>query len=377
MTKGFFSIDNNGGLNDIEERVFPSEDYLQELVASYPRLLNGDEDSAIEADEWLFVAREMGIPSEDGQGDRWSVDHLFLDQSGVPTLVEVKRSTDSRIRREVVGQMLDYAANANLYWPVEKIVARFDETCRERSLIPSEVLAEFLGPEVEPDSFWNQVKTNVLAGKLRLVFLADELPDELRKVIEFLNRQMDPAEVIGIEIKQYSGEGFNALTSRTIGRTAEIGRKKTAQGPRWSEDRFLAAIADRGPKEDGAMARRFLEWSQQRDLRGDWGRGTITGSFYPTLDFGGTWHTFFAIWTDSQIELQFGTLKNRSPFDEEINRFELIRRLNEVPRIDLDLGRTTGYPKIPFSALRDQSHMEQFLATIEWAIDTIKNHVSD
>ena len=28
-----------------------------------------------------------------------------------PTLVEVKRSSDTRIRREVVGQMLDYAAN--------------------------------------------------------------------------------------------------------------------------------------------------------------------------------------------------------------------------------------------------------------------------
>jgi hypothetical protein len=29
----------------------------------------------------------------------------------VPTLLEVKRSSDTRIRREVVGQMLDYAAN--------------------------------------------------------------------------------------------------------------------------------------------------------------------------------------------------------------------------------------------------------------------------
>jgi hypothetical protein len=34
-----------------------------------------------------------------------------FDQNAVPTLVEVKRSSDTRIRREVVGQMLDYAAN--------------------------------------------------------------------------------------------------------------------------------------------------------------------------------------------------------------------------------------------------------------------------
>jgi len=58
--------------------------------------------------------------SEEG-GDCWFVDHLLIDQDGIPTLVEVKRSTDTRIRREVVGQMLDYAANAVVYWPVETI----------------------------------------------------------------------------------------------------------------------------------------------------------------------------------------------------------------------------------------------------------------
>src|SRR6185312_796656 len=56
----------------------------------------------------------------------WSLDHLFLDEEGVPMLVEVKRSTDTRIRREVVGQMLDYAANALSYWNVAAIKARFE-----------------------------------------------------------------------------------------------------------------------------------------------------------------------------------------------------------------------------------------------------------
>jgi hypothetical protein len=34
-----------------------------------------------------------------------------VDEAGVPTLVEVKRSSDTRARREVVARMLDYAAN--------------------------------------------------------------------------------------------------------------------------------------------------------------------------------------------------------------------------------------------------------------------------
>jgi hypothetical protein len=54
---------------------------------------------------WIVVAREVGLPSEDAGADRWSVAHRLLAPDGIPTLVEVKRSSDTRIRREVVGQM--------------------------------------------------------------------------------------------------------------------------------------------------------------------------------------------------------------------------------------------------------------------------------
>jgi hypothetical protein len=70
-----------------------------------------------------LVSREVAVPSEEDGHDRWSLDHLFLDNEAVPTLVEVKRRRDTRIRREVVGQMLDYAANAVVYWPVERLRA--------------------------------------------------------------------------------------------------------------------------------------------------------------------------------------------------------------------------------------------------------------
>jgi hypothetical protein len=49
---------------------------------------------------------------------------LFLDQDAIPTLVEVKRSTNTDIRRKVVGQLLDYAANAVAYWLVEVLRPR-------------------------------------------------------------------------------------------------------------------------------------------------------------------------------------------------------------------------------------------------------------
>jgi hypothetical protein len=119
MSGGIYLLREDDELVEMLERPYDSEAVLQQLLAKHPSLLAGDQLEASAPRRWLLVAREASLPAEADGGGRWSVDHLFLDQDAVPTLVEVKRSSDTRIRREVVGQMLDYAANAVVYWPVE------------------------------------------------------------------------------------------------------------------------------------------------------------------------------------------------------------------------------------------------------------------
>jgi hypothetical protein len=116
-----------GDLVEMAEQDYASEARLQELLAKYPNLLAGDQIDGDEPRRWLLLERELSLATEEGGTGRWSVDHLFLDQDAVPTIVEVKRSTDTRVRREVVGQVLDYAANAVVYWPLETLRARFEE----------------------------------------------------------------------------------------------------------------------------------------------------------------------------------------------------------------------------------------------------------
>ncbi|MBD1927546.1 hypothetical protein H6F74_15020 [Trichocoleus sp. FACHB-90] len=192
MSGAIYLIQDNGQLVEMNEKAYDSEALLQELLAKYPNLLAGDQIDTAAPRQWLLVKREVGVPSQEGGIDRWSVDHLFLDQDGIPTLVEVKRSTDTRLRREVVGQMLDYAANGVVYWPVEKIIAQFEATCQLQGGDSEQILAEFLGADADQKQFWQQVKTNLLAGKIRLVFVADKIPTELQRVVEFLNKQALP-----------------------------------------------------------------------------------------------------------------------------------------------------------------------------------------
>ncbi len=41
------------------------------------------------------------------------------------------------------------------------------------------------------ETFWQQVGSNLHAGRLRLLFVADEIPPQLRRIVEFLNQQME------------------------------------------------------------------------------------------------------------------------------------------------------------------------------------------
>ena len=303
------------------------------------------------------------------------MDHLFLDQDGVPTLVEVKRSSDTRLRREVVGQMLDYAANAVVYWPIEHLKAQFERQCEKRGTAPEDALAGFLGPESDSSAFWQQAKTNLQAGRVRMVFVADEIPSELRRIIEFLNAQMDPAEVLGVEIRQFEGQNLKTLVPTVLGQTAEAMQRKgtsTEEVRQWDEESFFEDFARKGPPGDLVTARRILEWSKREVSRVWWGKGRTYASFVPQFEFDGGKHQLFNVWASGRIELYFYWYAYKPPFDDQQKRLELLRRLNEIPGISLPSTMIGGKPSIPLSILAEEMQLQAFLNCFRWFMDEIR-----
>ena len=128
---GVFLLQGEDSLVAMEPGQFASEDDFQRLLSRFPELLVGDQVDPQSPRRWILVKREQSISTGEIGASVWSIDHVFLDQDGIPTLVEIKRQSDSRIRREVVGQMLDYAANCVTYWSVETLQAGLEATCRE------------------------------------------------------------------------------------------------------------------------------------------------------------------------------------------------------------------------------------------------------
>jgi hypothetical protein len=230
VSGGIFLLSGEN-LVEMREQAYDSEDLLQAWLAKYPNLLAGGEQLAGSPRRWLLVKREAGVPDREAGGSRWSLDHLFIDQEAVPTLVEVKRSDDTRIRREVVGQMLDYAANGVVYWPAERLRTDFETRCAKDGKDAEEVFRESLGDELDLEQFWDEVEQNLRSGRIRLVFVSDLIPPELRRVIEFLNERMSPTEVVGVEIKQYVGQGnLTTFVPRIVGQTEEARIRKPPSG---------------------------------------------------------------------------------------------------------------------------------------------------
>ena len=117
MSRSIFLLRGDDRLVEMPESPYAAEAVLQALIAKFPGLLAGDQYAGDAPRLLLLVGREASLPDDEDAAGRWSVDHLFLDQDAVPTLVEVERSSDTRIRREVVGQMLDYAERRRVLAP--------------------------------------------------------------------------------------------------------------------------------------------------------------------------------------------------------------------------------------------------------------------
>ena len=241
MSDRIFLVSDDDTLKPMDAAPYAKEDVLQRLLERYPDLLAGEQVDPEDPRRWLLIKREAGIEHRGDDAHAWRLDHLFLDQDGVPTLVETKIAENPELRRKVVGQMLDYAANICEAWSVERIRTEFESTCEQADRPSDDTLREHLTSEdadgdlIDDEAierFWMSVKTNLEAGRLRLVFVADHIPSSLLRIVEFLNGQMDPCEVLAIELRQYlhqSEDGqppIRTLVPRVHGVTATVRQRK-------------------------------------------------------------------------------------------------------------------------------------------------------
>ena len=245
MSERIYIPADDGALEALEETPFSDEDEFQALIAEHPELLDGEQVRPGNARRWILVTREKGIAPSSGAANRWFLDHLIIDQDAVPTLAELKRGSNPELRRTIVGQLLEYAAHASQTWTAEELRGAFERQAEAQGRDPRDEIAGLLQTDGEPDvdGFWDDVSTNLAARRLRLLFVADHIPDPLAQVVAFLNEQMPDIEVLAVEVKRFQGKSVQTLVPRVIGRTpAASARGRTGQ--RLTRGSFLEGFED-------------------------------------------------------------------------------------------------------------------------------------
>lgn len=379
MGGGIYLIQDDDRLVEMMEQPYDSEDQLQDLLVTYPNLIAGDQIDRATPRQWLLISREVTIASDEETAVQWSLDHLFLDQDAIPTLVDVRRTPNASIRQKVLGQSIDYAANALVYWPIDSIIALFEANCRDRGRDPEQIFEDFLGADANEDQFWQKVKTNLQAGKIRLVFVADEISAEMRRVVEFLNRQIDPVEVLALEIKQYvSEDGLRTLVPRVIGQTAEAQQKKssaTRERRRWDESSFFAEIKARGGAEEAQIAKAIYAWVKDRvpEMDIQWGTGDTYGGFAANLHQKGKKpYQLFTVNIAGKMEISAHNYGSQQPFNQEEKWLELRSKLSSI---GLSLPTEPGERRsssLALFTLQDESALNQVIETFNWITEEIK-----
>lgn len=145
MKAVMYGATGSNTLVKMRETLFEKEIDLQEFLTMHPALLARDQMNPADPRRFMLITAEAGIAITGGGGSYFSLDHLFIDQDGIPTLVEVKRSSDTRLRREVIGQMLEYVANACAHWTSERLQGFFERHCRKRNLDSATELVKLIG----------------------------------------------------------------------------------------------------------------------------------------------------------------------------------------------------------------------------------------
>lgn len=337
-----------------------SEDFMQQLVAAHPELI-ADQDGAL-----LLIRREQPIADrEDGAG-RWSLDHLFVTRSGVPVLVELKRATDTRLRREVIGQMLDYAANGSAYWQGGRIAESFASSMSEAGRDADAELASFLGGAADPQQFWDQVDANFSAGRIKLVFVADTIPRELARIVEFLNEQMR-ADVRAVELSWFESDGgVTALTPRVIGETERALTEKSSRtlpAPISRDTWIEEHLAKFGPAAVQA-AETYIRLVDAAGGHAEVSRaqGSIIAVFDLPSDV--IYPMGLTRYGKGLVQFSLGYLANRPAFAPVSVRQNLYDRLVAIVG-PLTTNKLTGYPAFPALKLNEKAVQEGLLSFLK------------
>jgi hypothetical protein len=153
---------------------------IQELIRANPEILPVDEIEPVFSPP-ISIGRE--VPTKAG-----FIDNLYLSPQGYLTIVETKLWRNPEARREVVGQIIDYAKEVSKwsFKELEDQVRSYNQSYRKANLGIVETLRQEQGEDVDEQFIIDSISHNIRQGRYLLLVVGDGIRESVEDMVEFL-----------------------------------------------------------------------------------------------------------------------------------------------------------------------------------------------
>lgn len=235
---------HNGGVSEAE---------IQELIHAHPECLPIAEIDPIFSNP-IPICKELNTPA--GQ-----IDNFMVTASGLPVLVECKLWRNPEGRREVVGQILDYAkelsrwSSSDLQREVSRRLRRTDNSLLQ--------LVRTVRSDVDEIHFNDALTANLRRGRFLLLIVGDGIREGVEAISEYLQLHAGLHFSLGlVELPVYlMPDGSRLVAPRVLARTTVVTRNVVALPDGYAvEDDAMETIPDPAYRNQAEEPYRF--WTE-------------------------------------------------------------------------------------------------------------------
>jgi len=343
-----------GGSGEWHEPVvtaYQNEAHLQEIILGSPQLLPAVPTPAVTAAE--FATSEDCL-----------LDVLCVSYDGTITLCECKLRKNPEIKRWIVGQLFAYASGLwrLSYDELDQRVGHGGAGSLESRM--RDLLAAAGAADWDATAFRAAVTLNLARGRFRLIFAVDEITEELRRTVEFLNVHTTPGlSILALEVGYVEDGDVQVLVPKVYG--AEIAsQKEPIDRVAWDRDSFLDALKASRGESCADTVKTIMDWAADHGASDRFGTGKKYGSWYPTWQDGRG--RAFSAWTDGMLSIDVWSLRGRDQFDEARFLQQLRERLAVT---GLFLTPAKDSPSVQTAAIEDTASLHSLLEALAWVLE--------
>ena len=196
---------------------FPNEATLHKLVEQAPHLL-----PLAGTPRLIVLGREVLLGS--GRADL-----IAIEPSGRIAIIEIKLARNEEARRAIITQVLAYAA---YLWGLDQTALEGDVLSHHLQKRRYENLAHAVESNDQEGSFDAEafsagITESLKLGRFRLVFVLDEAPEELVRLVNYLETISDQLVIDLITLSAYTVNGSQILVPQRV--EAEPQRLESSQ----------------------------------------------------------------------------------------------------------------------------------------------------